>query len=113
MTTSSLLGKPPMATSLIVAMLLSIAAAAPSEPTRYVPAFTLEQITQVRTLGQFAIAPGGTRVAFGLAGHYFGFATIPRFGEENNLRVIDLPTGAMRQVTSGSQAKTSPVFSPD
>lgn len=79
---------------------------------RYSPAFTLEQITQVRTLGDFAIAPDGSRAAYALAGHYFSFPTVPRFGEENNLHVITLATGYLVQVTSGPKPKTAPVFSP-
>jgi dipeptidyl aminopeptidase/acylaminoacyl peptidase len=85
---------------------------AQSKVRAFYPSFTLEQITQVRTLGQFAIAPDGTRMVTGLAGHYFGFATVPRFGEENNLRLIDLGTGVSRQLTSGKLPKTSPAFSP-
>jgi dipeptidyl aminopeptidase/acylaminoacyl peptidase len=79
---------------------------------RFVPKFTLEQITQVRTLGQFAISPMGTHAACTLAGYYYTFPVIPRFGSENNLRVIDLHTGEARQLTSGPMAKTNPVFSP-
>jgi dipeptidyl aminopeptidase/acylaminoacyl peptidase len=78
---------------------------------RFKPAFTLEQITQVRTLGQFAISADGSRAAFGLAGHYFGFATVPRFGEENNLRIVTVGSGRIVQVTSGSKPKTAPAFS--
>jgi len=85
---------------------------AQSKIRAFYPSFTLEQITQVRTQGQFAIAPDGTHMVAGLAGHYFGFGTVPRFGEDNNLRLIDLPSGATRQLTSGELAKTAPAFSP-
>lgn len=94
-------------TALVAAVTI---AAGPNDA--YHPAFTLEQITQVRTLGQFAVSADGARVAYGIAGHYFGFATVPRFGEDNNLRVITLATGATVQMTSGSEPKTAPVFSP-
>jgi dipeptidyl aminopeptidase/acylaminoacyl peptidase len=76
------------------------------------PAFTLEQAVQTRTIGDVAIAPDGRQAAFALAGHYFGFPVIPRFGEDNNLRVISLDTGEIRQATSGPFIKRNPVFSP-
>ena len=81
-------------------------------PPRHVPAFSLEQITQVRTYGQWAIAPDGTRVAYAVSGFYFGFPVVPRFGEDNNIRVVSVDTGEIVQVTTGPIAKTSPVFSP-
>jgi len=76
------------------------------------PGFTLEQVVQTRTLGQFAISRDGTKVAFTIAGYYLGFPLIPRFGEENNIRVVSLDTGETTQVTSGPVPKTNPVFSP-
>jgi len=77
------------------------------------PRFTLEQIVRVRTLGNFVIAPDGAQVSFSLAGHYFGFPTVPRFGDENNLRVLSVATGEIRRLTSGPFAKIGPVFSPN
>src|ERR1017187_5938929 len=74
--------------------------------------FTLEQLVQTRTLGQFAISPDGTMVAYTVAGYYLGFPLIPRFGEDNNIRVVSLETGEITQVTSGPVPKTYPVFSP-
>lgn len=88
-------------------------AALMAQARQHEPAFSLEQITQVRTLGDFTLSPDGGQVAFTIAGYYFGFPVVPRFGEENNLRVLDLQTGALRQVTSGPIPKTNPVFSPD
>ena len=79
---------------------------------RYVPKFTLEQITQLRTLGQFSISPDGTKVAYTLVGYYFGWPVIPRFGEDDNVRVVWLETGEIRRMTSGGVAKTKPRFSP-
>lgn len=76
------------------------------------PPFSLEQAVGVRTLGQFALSPDGRQLAYGLAGHYFGFPVVPRFGDDNNLRVLDLDTGEARWATSGNIAKTAPVFSP-
>jgi len=76
------------------------------------PTITLDQIVQTRTLGQFAMSPDGSRVAYTIAGYYLGFPLIPRFGEENNIRIVSLETGEIVQVTSGPTAKTSPVFSP-
>jgi dipeptidyl aminopeptidase/acylaminoacyl peptidase len=76
------------------------------------PAFTLHQITQVHTIGDMAISRDGRWLAYALGGHYFEFPVVPRFGEENNLRLIDVATGEIRRLTSGPQAKTNPVFSP-
>lgn len=96
----------------VAALVAAAIAVVSATAQRYAPAFSLEQITQVRTLGQFAMSPSGSRVAFALAGHYFSFATVPRFGEENNLRVVDVSSGRIEQVTSGPKPKTAPVFSP-
>lgn len=74
--------------------------------------FTLEQVAQTRTLGHFAISPDGSKVAYTVAGYYLGFPLIPRFGEDNNVRVVSLETGEITQVTSGPVPKTDPVFSP-
>src|ERR1700741_4076223 len=79
---------------------------------RGTPSFSLEQAVAVRTLGQFALSADGRQLAYGLAGHYFGFPVVPGFGDENNLRVLDLDSGETRWATSGLVAKTSPVFSP-
>ncbi|MBA3640821.1 MAG: S9 family peptidase [Acidobacteria bacterium] len=79
---------------------------------RSAPAFSLEQSVQVRTIGPVAVSRDGRLAAFGLAGHYFGFPVIPRFGYDNNLRVLALDTGELRYATSGVAAKTRPVFSP-
>jgi dipeptidyl aminopeptidase/acylaminoacyl peptidase len=76
------------------------------------PLLSLEQAVSVRTLGQFAVSNDGRRLAYGLAGHYFGFPVVPRFGDDNNLRVLDLETGESRWATSGPIPKTAPVFSP-
>ncbi len=97
----------------LVAFGLFTTAALPAGTGLYQPAFSLEQITQVRTLGHFNLSPDGRQVAFTIAGYYFGFPVVPRFGEENNLRVLDLQTGEQRQVTSGPIQKVNPVFSPD
>ncbi len=83
-----------------------------AEHRRFAPRFTLEQSTETRTLGQFTISPDGGKVAYTITGYYFGFPLIPRFGEDNNIRVVFLASGEIRQVTSGSSPKTNPVFSP-
>lgn len=77
------------------------------------PSFTLEEAVRVRTLGNVSVSPDGRFAAFGLAGHYFGFPVVPRFGDDNNIRVLSLDTGEIRKVTSGTVEKTRPVFSPD
>jgi len=76
------------------------------------PRFTLLQATQVRTLGQFTVSPDGRLVAYTVAGHYFEFPVVPRFGEENNVSVVSVETGEIRRVTSGPAPKTAPAFAP-
>ncbi len=83
-----------------------------AEHRRFTPRFTLEQITETRTLGQFTISPDGARVAYTIAGYYYGFSVIPRFGEDNNIRVVSLASGEIRKLTSGPSPKTNPRFSP-
>lgn len=94
----------------IVTLLLLLLTAPSLMPAA--PSFSLEQAVAVRTLGQFALSRDGRQLAYGLAGHYFGFPVVPRFGDENNLRVLDLDTAEVRWATSGQFPKTSPVFSP-
>ncbi|HJO05147.1 MAG TPA: S9 family peptidase [Acidobacteriota bacterium] len=83
------------------------------EHGRFRPRFTLEQITRTVTLGHFAVSPDGRHSVYTVAGFYFGFPVIPRFGHDNNLRLARLDDGGIRRLTSGPQAKTRPVFSPD
>src|SRR5262249_18621317 len=54
----------------------------------------------------------GRRVAYAISGFYFEFPVIPRFGEDNNIRVVSVDTGEIVQVTTGPTAKTAPRFSP-
>lgn len=72
----------------------------------------LEVLTTLPTLGEFTLSPDGRQAAFGVAGHYFGFPATPRLGERGNLHVVSLEDGRIRQVTSGPETKTDPVFSP-
>ena len=48
-----------------------------AEHRRFTPRFTLEQITETRTLGQFTISRDGAWVAYTIAGYYYGFSVIP------------------------------------
>lgn len=98
------------------ALLLPVMLAAPAAGTsgaRPMPRFTLEEAVATRTLGHFALSSDGRRAAFTVAGFSFGFPVIPRFGEDNNLRVVALETGEITQVTTGPRPKTQPRFSPD
>ncbi len=79
---------------------------------RFRPGYTLEQATQVRTLGQFDVSADGTQAVGTVVGYYFGFPVIPRFGEANNLQWISLTTGEQRRLTSGPMANTQPRFAP-
>jgi dipeptidyl aminopeptidase/acylaminoacyl peptidase len=89
------------------------AAAWAGEPVRFRPKFTLEQITQVATPGQWALSPDGRLVAYTVVGYYFGFPVVPRLGEANNVHVVSVETGEIRKLTSGGvYEKARPVFSP-
>jgi len=74
---------------------------------RYRPQFTLEQITQTRVIQEFTISQDGTKIAFSLGGY-----DVQRFGEDNNIWMIDVKTGEIRKMTSGLYPKTNPRFSP-
>lgn len=99
--------------ALVAGILVMFVPATVPNSRRFEPRFSLRQITQIRTIGQFALSPDGRQVAYTLAGFYFEFPVTPRFGEENNIRVLTLTTGESRRVTAGAAAKTNPVFSPD
>lgn len=77
------------------------------------PAFSLDQLVRTRLPGQFALSPDRTRVVFTRVGRYFGHALFTDYGDDNNLTVLDLRSGASLQVTSGRSIKTYPQFSPD
>lgn len=74
--------------------------------------FTLEQIVRTRTLGQFTLSRGGRTAAYTVSGYYLQFPVIPRFGDDNNIHVVDIESGEVTQLTSGARPKTKPVFSP-
>lgn len=76
-----------------------------------VPRFSLEQAVHVPTIGRAVVSPDGRRAAIAIAGHYFGFPVVPRLGFANNIRVVDLDSGEIRDATSGRAPKTAPVFS--
>lgn len=80
---------------------------------RFTPAFSLEEIVATRCKGQFVLSPDGRWAIMTAVGRYFGHPLFPDFGEDNNLRLVSTSTGETKQVTSGSLAKTYPVFSPD
>lgn len=73
----------------------------------------LEEIVSVRTLGDFTVSPDGRQAAFSLAGSYFGFPIVPRFGEDNNIRVVAVDSGEIVQVTTGDAEKMRPRFAND
>jgi len=97
----------------LLPIMVAGAARGTSRDPRFVPKFTLEQATQVKTLRQCAVSPDGEEAACTLAGYYYTFPVIPRFGEENNLRLVSLRTGETRRLTTGPALKTQPLFSPD
>ena len=97
---------------LTLAATFGAAAQAPGVGSRP-PTLSLEEIVSTRTPGHFAISRDGRRAVHALSGFHFGFPVVPRFGEDNNLRVIDTETGETVQATTGVSPKTAPRFSPD
>jgi dipeptidyl aminopeptidase/acylaminoacyl peptidase len=100
------------AVSVITVSVWSSTGWARAEHGRFRPRFSLEQVTQVPTLGQWALSPDGRNVAYTVVGYYFGFPVIPRLGEANNVHVVSLESGEIRKLTSGVNSKTRPSFSP-
>ncbi|MCL4846052.1 MAG: S9 family peptidase [Acidobacteria bacterium] len=96
-----------------LAVLLVAPHAVPAAAAQSRPAFTLEQIVATRMLGQFVMSPDRTRAVFTRVGRFFGHPLFPAYGDDNNLVVVDLATGALTQITSGTSPKTYPSFSPD
>ncbi len=91
------------------------ALAAPARGLQETPqqgGMSLAQVIQTRTLGDFAISHDRRHVAYAVRGYYLQFPVVPRFGEDNNLRMVDLETGQITQITTGSRTKLSPVFAP-
>jgi len=101
-----------LAVFLSVVATLGVAAQTPGVDPRP-PTLSLEEIVRTRTPGHFAISRDGRRAVHALSGFYFGFPVVPGFGEDNNLRVVDLETGEALQATTGLSPKTAPRFSPD
>ena len=101
-----------LAALLTLAATTGVVAQAPGVDPRP-PALSLEEIVRTRTPGHFAVSRDGRRVVHALSGFHFGFPVVPRFGEDNNLRVIDAETGESVQATTGLSPKTAPRFSPD
>lgn len=100
------------AAGLLITVGVAGAGAGEGARTRSQPAFTFEQAVRVRTLGHFAVSPDGRFAAYALAGDYFGFPVVPRFGDENNIYIVDLKSGEIQQATSGDRPKLRPLFSP-
>lgn len=98
---------------LFIALLVAIPPLFGSDRGGRKPAFSLEELVNTRTLGQFVLSPDRTRVVFTRVGRYFGHPLFPAFGEDSNLTVLTLATGEQIQVTTGPAAKTYPAFSPD
>lgn len=99
----------------IAVVAFTCAVVAPARALQETPhrsALTLEQAVQTRTLGDFAISHDQRFVAYTVKGYYLQFPVVPRFGEDNNIRMVDLESGQISQITTGSRAKLSPVFSP-
>jgi len=77
------------------------------------PAFTLEHVTQNRSIGQVVLSPDRSSVVFTHVGRYFGHPIFPAYGEDCNLVLLKLATGEQVRLTTGAAAKSYPVFSPD
>ena len=77
------------------------------------PHFSLEHVVAARSPGQFVLSPDRQSVVHTHVSRFFGHPVIPEFGEDSNLFLIDLATGARTRLTTGPEHTTYPVFSPD
>ncbi len=94
-------------------LLLAGAAADVRAQHRAGPAFSLEQVVATRMLGQFVLSPDRTHVVFTRVGRFFGHPLFPAYGDDNNLVLLDVASGAQTSLTTGTASKTYPTFSPD
>ena len=102
---------------ILVGMILFTTAWATGAPAQSAgmrgPAFTLEHVTQNRSVGQFVLSPDRSAVVYTHVGRYFGHPVIPAYGEDSNLFLLKLATGERTQLTTGTSTKSYPAFSPD
>lgn len=77
------------------------------------PAFTLEHVTQNRSIGMVVLSPDRSTVVYSHVGRYFGHPVLPAYGEDNNLFLLTLATGRIVRLTTGTASKAYPAFSPD
>jgi len=94
-------------------LLAATAAAAETVELRRAPAFTLDHVTQNRSIGMVVLSPDRTSVVYSHVGRYFGHPVLPGYGEDNNLFLLTLATGKRVQLTTGTASKAYPAFSPD
>lgn len=84
-----------------------------ARPPAGTPGFTIEQMVAARSLGQVVMSPDRKSVVHTHVGRYFGHPILPAYGEDSNLLLRRLDTGAAVRLTSGSDSTTYPAFSPD
>lgn len=97
----------------VIALLAALAGRARADGTAvHRPGFTLEEIVQTRSPGQFVLSPDRSMAVFTYTDRYFGHPLFPKFGNDNNLFLVSLETGERRQLTHGLHTKTYPAFSP-
>jgi dipeptidyl aminopeptidase/acylaminoacyl peptidase len=89
------------------------AAAEEARPPAGTPGFTVEQMVAARSIGQVVMSPDRKSVVHTHVGRYFGHPIIPAYGEDSNLLLRHLETGATVRLTSGSDSTAYPAFSPD
>jgi dipeptidyl aminopeptidase/acylaminoacyl peptidase len=77
------------------------------------PAFTLDHVTQNRSIGMVVLSPDKSSVVYSHVGRYFGHPVLPTYGEDNNLFLLTLASAARVQLTTGTATKAYPAFSPD
>lgn len=84
-----------------------------NHPSVNIPGFSLEEIVQTRSPGQFVLSPDRSTAVFTYTDRYFGHPLFPKFGNDDNLFLVSLQTGERRQLTHGFHTKTYPSWSPD
>jgi len=100
-------------------MMGAAASAAPAVATEVArapagtPGFSIEQMVAARSIGQVVMSPDRKSVVHTHVGRYFGHPIVPAYGEDSNLVLRRLDTGAAMRLTSGSDSTTYPAFSPD
>ena len=72
------------------------------------PAFTLDHVTQNRSIGMVVLSPDKSSVVYSHVGRYFGHPVLPTYGEDNNLFLLTLASGSSRATHDGHRDEGVP-----